>query len=564
MITDKIGFSTCSFPPLTLNERQKVEGCTATCPKRGLESIERNEKDRAGLNLAVSARCLSGPELRDVHIAGARVFSDGLWTPACYAQSIWLLRRTGPLLAPTTSHPLDRYYWMPQKRKESAFPLFGQAGLSQHPESRKAYGSGECSREVIQDGALTMRNFLVERFLRCWCVMNRRRVKRCLAFGVCLVLISVTFAFYPDEAAASGESITFSEMDAVTITGEWNLRNRIELKALDSMDRALIVWEGLAIDSRKFDYLSISVDNLPRELDLAVVWRSDAEEAPGSILIPRSMGARMTVPVYEAEGWKGRISLFGIVVENSYGVPLARKPDLDVAIATPLLEGPKWGAGLRAQVTAWLSPQLFSGRTINTFGQWRPAGTVPPLFIGYGVAVLLVVVGGITGLFTSARQRVVVRYTFAGLVVAHFIALTPLWRDLAANLAEAHDTYVGIEDPLKATPAAYLYDIATTVKAKVVHPDARIFVASNQQFIRERVNYFLAPYNVAPFFDNSYRSTRHEAPASGGDYVLVFADADLDWNPVLGVLGSRWHEYEAMPVWGNEYATLFRIGRAAR
>lgn len=386
-----------------------------------------------------------------------------------------------------------------------------------------------------------------------------------VALAATLVLTTVLCA--PDGATAvrstsaersSGAFLLAPEV-AAPVTGRWHIQEDIGLRSLDAKGRALLVWDNLSIEADDLAYLSVSVEGLPTHLDAKIVWRTNVRTDPGVLVLPRNLRNRITVPLDVRDGWRGTISLVGIVVEDAFGIPWTAKSTTRITFGSPRLEPPSVTAAARAQLTAWVSPRLYDGSSINTAGPAGTRGTVPLLYLAYAFASVAILVGCLVALRKRRGSQKALSIAAAALLGAHVIASIPLWRDLAANAVEAWQTHAGRADSLNAVPEGYLYELAKRVKDSIEDGNARLFIASERQFTRQRMNYFLAPMNSAPVFESTYRLTRNNPPAASGDYVLVFNDVEIEWEAADHALSTPWHSYTANRLWEDAHASLFRI-----
>lgn len=353
--------------------------------------------------------------------------------------------------------------------------------------------------------------------------------------------------------------VRLAPADALPVTGRWLVRDDINLVSLDAEERALLVWDNLSIGAEDVAYLSLSIEGLPTHLDAKIVWRTSARSEPGVLVLPRHPANHPTVSLRAHKRWRGTVSLVGIVVEDAFGLPGTTKSIPRITFGAPRLQPTSLAAASGAQLTAWISPRLYDGSSVNTAGSPTIPGTLPLLYVGYAFALLALLIGVIVGWWKRRDSRTLLSWAAAGILGAHLIASFPIWRDLAANLVDAHRNYSGRADPLSGLPEAYLYDLALRTRNSIDDRNARIFIASDNQFTRQRMNYFLAPLNAAPVFEASFRLTRTEPPAAQGDYVLVFPDAGVDWTAAERVLSTPWHAYSAARLWRTPHASLFRV-----
>jgi len=303
------------------------------------------------------------------------------------------------------------------------------------------------------------------------------------------------------------------------------------VSATDASGQAYV---AIVTDLRARDYAAITWDarNVPADADVHFLWRTDY--APRKIFsAPVTVEAGRLLPVVLANdaGWLGHVTGIGLAIRGTLVQPfaisgVAAKPSGAVGI-------------LQDRAREWLGFERWKGTSINTIIGGDDVQQLPlPLLLAASIGIAgaaMLLWRRFRGSFGMADAALAIAIMFA----ASWFVLDARWTWNLARQAQATVAQYGGKDWRGKHLAAEdgpLFEFVEKARAEMPATPARIFVASEADYFRERAAFHLYPHNV-------YAEPRaNTLPTSNllkpGDWMLVYQRRGVQFDPTAGKL--RW------------------------
>jgi len=303
------------------------------------------------------------------------------------------------------------------------------------------------------------------------------------------------------------------------------------VSATDASGQAYV---AITTDLRARDYAAITWEahNVPADADVHFLWRTDY--APRKIFnVPVAVEAGRLLPVVLANdaGWLGHVTGIGLAIRGTLAQPFAisgvtAKPSGAVGI-------------LQDRGREWLGFERWKGTSINTIVGGDDVQPLPlPLLLAASVALAgaaMLLWRRFRGSFGMADAAAAIAIMFA----ASWFVLDARWTWNLARQAQATVAQYGGKDWRGKHLAAEdgpLFEFVEKARAAMPATPARVFVASETDYFRERAAFHLYPHNA-------YAEPRaNTLPASDklkpGDWMLVYQRRGVQFDPAAGKL--RW------------------------
>ncbi|MGH8713864.1 MAG: hypothetical protein ACREYB_07645 [Casimicrobiaceae bacterium] len=296
---------------------------------------------------------------------------------------------------------------------------------------------------------------------------------------------------------------------------------------------------GIAIVSvetsfRSAGYAAIAWDtaDVPEGAAAALIWRNEYQPRR-HFTRPLVVEAKRVLPITVADDpdWIGKINGLALIVHGDLTQPmLIRGVEAKPMTAAQVLHD---------RVVEWLTFEPWSGGSINSRNGGADAQDLPLPFV---LATIAGVALGIYALLARWRPRWTgpFRPLVAGglFVVAWFILDVPWQWNLARQARVTVHQYAGKswrERHLAAEDGA-LFAFIEKARAKLPPPPARVFMAADALYFRDRGAYHLYPYNV--YFDPYQNTMPAASEVHRGDYLVVFRRKGVQYDRALQKL--RW------------------------
>ena len=294
------------------------------------------------------------------------------------------------------------------------------------------------------------------------------------------------------------------------------------------------IYVAVNTDLRARDYAVIAWDahDVPASAAVNFLWRTDY--APNRIFnVPVAVEAGRLLPVVLANdaGWLGRVTGIGLAIRGTVTQPfgisgVAAKPSGAVGI-------------LQDRAREWLGFERWNGTSINAI---VGGDEVQPLPLPLLLALAIALAASAIMLWRRLRPAPGMADAAAALAImfaASWFVLDARWTWNLARQAQATIAQYGGKDwrgkHLAAEDGA-LFAFVEKARAEMPASPARVFVASEADYFRERAAFHLYPHNA-------YAEPRsNDLPTSDrlkpGDWMLVYRRRGVQFDSAAGKL--RW------------------------
>ena len=309
------------------------------------------------------------------------------------------------------------------------------------------------------------------------------------------------------------------------------VNNEFVVAGTDASGQAYV---AVTTDLRARDYAAITwnAHGVPADVDVHFLWRTDY--APKKIFsIPVTVEAGRLLPVVLANdaGWLGHVTGIGLAIRGTLSQPFA---------ITGVVAKPSGAFGImQDRAREWLGFERWKGTSINTI---VGGDDVQPLPLPALLAVSIALAAAAMLLwrrFLPAIGMARVAAAIAIMFVAAWFVLDARWTwNLARQLQETIAQYGGKDWRGKhlAAEDGALFEFVEKARAELPATPARIFIASEADYFRERAAYHLYPHNVyAEPRSNALPPSERLKP---GDWMLVYQRRGVQFDPSAGKL--RW------------------------
>jgi hypothetical protein len=353
-----------------------------------------------------------------------------------------------------------------------------------------------------------------------------------LAVAVVVVLLAYLAFTVPASWFPSSSVKQWGVRDLTLPRGTGGIgNNELLVTATDASGQAYI---AVTTDLRARDYATVTWNarNVPLDVDVHFLWRTDY--APKKIFsVPVTVEAGRLLPVVLANdaGWLGHVTGIGLAVRGTLSQPfaiasVAAKPSGALSI-------------LQDRASEWLGFERWNGTSINTI---VGGDDVQPLPLPLLLAVSIALAAAAMLLWRRFRPSIRLADAAAAMAImfaASWFVLDARWTwNLARQVQTTNAQYAGRDWRGKhlAAEDGALFEFVEKARAEMPAAPARIFVASEADYFRQRAAFHLYPHNV-------YAEPRtNDLPASDrvrpGDWMLVYQRRGVQFDPSAGKL--RW------------------------
>jgi len=303
---------------------------------------------------------------------------------------------------------------------------------------------------------------------------------------------------------------------------------------VSATDPAGQAYVAITTDLRAHDYAAITWDahNVPADADVHFLWRTDY--APRKIFsAPVTVEAGRLLPVVLANdpGWLGHVTGIGLAIRGTLAQPFA---------ISGVAAKPSGAVGtLQDRASEWLGFERWKGTSINTIVGGDDVQQLPlPLLLAAAIGLAgaaMLLWRRFRGTFGMADVAAAIAIMFA----ASWFVLDARWTwNLARQARETVAQYGGKDWRGKHLAAGDgpLFEFIEKARAELPSAPARVFVASEADYFRERAAFHLYPHNVyAEPRANTLPTSDRLKP---GDWMLVYQRRGVQFDPSAGKL--RW------------------------
>lgn len=381
-----------------------------------------------------------------------------------------------------------------------------------------------------------------------------------VAWWLLVLLLALPLPLAPPRPA---EVIALAGADFIAPFGAAGVEaGGLRVSALAGADGALQVHPLPAIEAARFPVLRYRLDDLPRTLELALVFRRQDDPELQVLTIAGAGAGAATLRLADIPDWRGRIVELGFAqYPGAQSVPptAAFRP---FTVVGAELWSPSWHGALAARLGDWLGRRSWTFMAMSALGPdtAMPRGAALPVVLAIAVAgtvaLVLLLAGG------DRRRRL--RMVALALAVA-WLALDLRWlHGLHARHQGTRDIYAGLAPGQRAAMPADQDLLRAALRARAsIPPDdigLPVLVDAGSDFQRARLYYHLLPLNVAPL------NTLGASALTGfkSAILVMYMPGKLNFDPDSGRLETLGVVVTARLLMAEGNLHVFRIGGAGR
>jgi hypothetical protein len=318
--------------------------------------------------------------------------------------------------------------------------------------------------------------------------------------------------------------------------------------------RTVVIALDAELRARDYPVIAWETSGVPSGLRATLLWYSDVDSTR---LFQRSLapkdGHLAPVDLTRERGWLGRIGGLALVLQGEFAEPIIVRGASAKSTSPPQVLGDR--------VREWLAFEPWNGASVNTLAGGAAAQDLP-------LPALLATVAGLAALLYAglAKLRPEAFGPVLGTGVASFFVLAWLASDarwqwnLVRQVEATHAQYAGkswSERHLAAEDGP-LFAFIENVRGKLPAQPARIFMAADAHYFRDRGAYHLYPNNV--YFDPWSDTMPPPSAMRSGDYVAVYLRRGVEYDTAQQRLQwDRLQPVDADLVLSEPGAALFRV-----
>jgi len=283
---------------------------------------------------------------------------------------------------------------------------------------------------------------------------------------------------------------------------------------------------------RSSDYpvIAWSASGIPDNAQVRLLWHSDtAPERTNMVPITVAYDRLLPVSLSRDSSWAGNITGLALAIQG----PLEQPVLVEGVSANPM----GLREVLRSRLVDWLGFEPWSGASINTISGGSDAQDLPlPVFLFGSALIAIAIWAGVAcrrGWFAA----------FPAALGASFLAIWLVsdarWSWNLLQQVRATVAQYGGKDARARHLAADdgpLFAFIENVRAKLPAKPARVFVAADANYFRNRAAYHLYPNNV--FFLPEVNALPDPGLMQAGDYIVVYERRGIQFDSAAGLL--RW------------------------
>jgi hypothetical protein len=341
-------------------------------------------------------------------------------------------------------------------------------------------------------------------------------------FGAALVLCLLGYlaAAVPGPWFPAATPLSWGPRDVAVMRGKGvQDRGVLFVSPPDADGTALI---SINTDFRSSDYRAIvwDVTDLPADADVRMLWRSDyASTKMHSTPVVVAAGRLLPVDASAQPDWIGRIKGIALTVRGGHAQPVSFRG----VTAAPMGAREVLGDRLRE----WLTFEGWNGTSINGLAGGAVVQSLPlPTLLAGAAAIAMAAT-----LPLLRRRLPLLPIAIGAVFVAAWLVGDLRWGwNLARQAMATGRQFAGMDqhDRHGAAEDGALFAFIERIRAKLPPDPARIFVAAEAAYVRDRGAYYLYPHNV--LFD-PYRDTLPPtAKLRAGDYFLVYQRRGIQYS----------------------------------
>lgn len=348
-----------------------------------------------------------------------------------------------------------------------------------------------------------------------------------LLLGAAALAVGLRFFFGPHTSdGRAWPAIQWNASTARAVAGKATYADDEMQIVLEPNGGAVVSLQMPEVPAQAYPYLHIELVDPPAELTLAVTWR--AQGTYHALTLEGGTQKSLWIATEELQDWDGRISSLGLLLHDQPGETV-RIRDFSI-----------YPAALRYQLAAIFTDLTrfspWDRAAMNTYTGVFQLSSYYPVVLSVALLGLSLLAYGL--LLLVFRRRVPASWSVAALLfLACWVALDLAWQTrLIKQVSDTQRLFAGKDTEAKraAGPDAALVELVSGITPLLDADEARVFVASTDQYSGMRVAYYLYPRNAF------WSMHLHELPVNSflrsGDYIALVNPTDFRFNEARGAL----------------------------
>jgi hypothetical protein len=300
---------------------------------------------------------------------------------------------------------------------------------------------------------------------------------------------------------------------------------------LDDAGRAVLVLPVPSVDASQYPFLRLQFVTPPAPNSLGIFWKTtDSGEQMVQYWVKGEVAESFYLGLGGISLWAGTVVELAVLIQ---GAPAQRfvLEAIELRPFSPVDD-------VLATLADWFAFVAWSPSSINTYSATSTGGAThyPVTVIGSLLAATLLAYGL---LLLVLRSRIRPNWrVIPWLFLICWLCLDLVWQGkLLQQLAVTHAKFAGKDDDAKlaAGPDGALVQFMSDVK-NLVAPEARIFVASGDDYRGMRGSYYLYPRNV--FWARGDTELPSREYIQEGDFIVLIYPSTLNFDPEKSVIRS--------------------------
>tara|TARA_R110002072_G_scaffold4508_11_gene31472 strand:+ start:613 stop:1767 length:1155 start_codon:yes stop_codon:yes gene_type:complete len=378
-----------------------------------------------------------------------------------------------------------------------------------------------------------------------------------LLLGGAALIVVLTQVFPPENASGQqAAALVWNPSTAEVVTGTPDFSDGELQLELDNAGAGLLYLSSAVLDTADYSFIHLALESSSNATVVSIVWTmaQDSQDSHAYTLESQAQDS-LWLLTDELRGWKGNISTLGLRFSG--------RPGDTVRIVDFSLFPSSASRQLLAIHSDLTSYAPWNSAAMNTYTGVFNAAAYYPTMLAVALLVLsLLAYGAMLLAFRTSLSfnPAVIALIFFG----SWIILDMYWQNrLLHQLVDTHEQFVGksTEEKLAVGPDKELYAFVSRAKplmASMGSPDARVFVASSDNYSGMRTAYYFYPMNV---FWSLYGP---ELPARNklrsGDYIVLIPPSIFHFDPAHNrIVAPKRQHLNAELVLSDDFATVVRM-----
>ena len=375
-----------------------------------------------------------------------------------------------------------------------------------------------------------------------------------LLLGAAALFVVLTQVFPPSNARAQqGPALVWNPTAAEVVAGTATLAGDDLQLELDSAGAGLLYLASNVIDTRHYSFIPLALESSAPDTEVSIVWTVDEDPQNAHVYTLESQAQdSLWLLTDELRDWGGKISGLGLRFSGHAG-DTVRISDFSLFPSSPSRQL----LAIHSDLTSYAP---WNSAAMNTYtGAFNVAAFYPTML---AVAFILLSLLAYAALLRLFKRRLSFDPAVVALVFFRSsIILDMFWQNrLLHQLVDTHRQFVGksTEEKLAVGPDRELYAFVSTVKPLLQPADARVFVASNDNYSGMRTAYYFYPMNVYWSLYGPDLPGRNKLRS--GDYIVLIPPSKFRFDPKLNrVVSPQRRYFDVELVSSDAFATMVRV-----